>query len=81
SIASESVANGLVTSSQVLDQDGKFYDSVGPKSNKIIILGENFGPIDQSQDGKVNIKIDYLDGSTRFLSSYCSPNTYLVEQL
>ncbi|MFA7614944.1 MAG: hypothetical protein WCY48_11970, partial [Candidatus Caldatribacteriota bacterium] len=81
SIASESVANGLVTSSQVLDQDGKFYDSVGPKSNKIIILGENFGSIDQSQDGKVNIKIDYLDGSTRFLSSYCSPNTYLVEQL
>lgn len=80
-IASESVGNGLVTSSQVLDQDGKFYDSVGPKSSKIIILGENFGPIDQSQDGKVNIKIDYLDGTSSFLASYCSPNTYLVEQL
>lgn len=80
-IASESAGNGLMTSSQVLDQDGKFYDSAGPKSNKIIILGENFGSLDQNQDGKVNIKLEYLDGTTRYLSSYCSPNTYLVEQL
>ena len=80
-IGTESVGSSLVTSSQVLDQDGKFYDSIGPKSNKIIILGENYGSLEQNQDGKVNIKIDYLDGSTRFISSYCSPNTYLVEQL
>ncbi|MFA5584171.1 MAG: hypothetical protein WDA09_08145, partial [Bacteriovoracaceae bacterium] len=80
-VGTESAGNNLVTNSQVLDQDGKFYDTVGPKSNKIIILGENHGSPDQSQDGKVNIKIDYLDGTSRFLSSYCSPNTYLVEQL
>ncbi|HLT22213.1 MAG TPA: hypothetical protein VKZ84_02180, partial [Bacteriovoracaceae bacterium] len=80
-VGTESAGNNLVTNSQVLDQDGKFYDTVGPKSNKIIILGENHGSPDQSQDGKVNIKIDYLDGSSRFISSYCSPNTYLVEQL
>lgn len=80
-VGSESAGSNLVTSTQILDQDGKFYDSVGPKSNKILILGENHAPADQSRDGKINIKIDYLDGSSRFVTSYCSPNTYLVEQL
>lgn len=80
-VGSESAGSNLVTSTQILDQDGKFYDSVGPKSNKILILGENHAPADQSRDGKINVKIDYLDGSTRFVTSYCSPNTYLVEQL
>ena len=80
-VGTESAGSNLVTTTQVLDQDGKFYDSVGPKSNKLIILGENHASADQSRDGKINIKIDYLDGSSRFITSYCSPNTYLVEQL
>lgn len=80
-LGTESAGSNLMTSSQILDQDGKFYDSVGPKSNKIIIMGENHGSLDQAQDGKVNIKINYLNGSSRFVTSYCSPNTYLVEQL
>lgn len=80
-VGAESAGSNLMTSTQILDKDGKFYDSVGPKSNKIIIMGENHGPLEQAQDGKVNIKIDYLDGSSQFVTSYCSPNTYLVEQL
>jgi hypothetical protein len=80
-IGSESVAATLVTQSQALDSDGKFYDSIGEKTRKLIILGEAQGAPEMSQDGKINVKLTYQDGSEQFLSTYCSPNTYLVEQL
>ena len=80
-VAAESVGQSLVTYTQVLDADGRFYDSVGAKSRKLIIVGENQGAPGISQDAKINIKITYVDGSVHFIGSYCSPNTYLVEQL
>lgn len=80
-VAGESVGASLVTSTQILDADGKFYDSVGPKSRKVIVLGENQGAPDYAQDAKINFKITYQDGTVQYLGSYCSPNTYLVEQL
>lgn len=80
-IGSESVGANLMTYSQILDADGKFYDSVGAKSRKVIVVGENQGPQEYSQDAKINFKVTYEDGSVQFLGSYCSPNTYLVEQL
>lgn len=80
-VASESAGQSLMTYTQVLDSDGKFYDSVGAKSRKIIVVGENQGAPGISQDAKINVKITYFDGSVQFLGSYCSPNTYLVEQL
>ena len=80
-IASESVSQSLLIQTQVLDSDGKFYDSLSAKTRKIIITGENQGSSEISADSKINIKIMYQDGSVQFLNSYCSPNTYLVEQL
>ena len=80
-VAAESVASSLMTYAQVLDSDGKFYDSVSDKTRKIIVIGESQGSTDISADAKINLKIQYLDGSSQFLNSYCSPNTYLVEQL
>jgi hypothetical protein len=80
-VAGESVGSSLMTSTQILDADGKFYDSVGPKSRKVIVLGENQGAPDYAQDSKINFKITYQDGTVQYLGSYCSPNTYLVEQL
>ncbi|WP_408098324.1 hypothetical protein ACJVC5_05260 [Peredibacter sp. HCB2-198] len=80
-VAAESVGMSLVTYTQVLDADGKFYDSLGEKSRKIIVVGENQGAEEYSQDGKINLKVTYQDGSVDYLGSYCSPNTYLVEQL
>lgn len=80
-VAAESAGDGLQTYTQILDADGKFYESVGEKSRKVIVVGENQGSQDYSQDGKINFKITYQDGSVQFLGSYCSPNTYLVEQL
>jgi hypothetical protein len=80
-VAAESVNSSLVTYNQILEADGKFYDSLSDKSEKIIIVGENQSSDAFSQDSKVNIKIEFTDGSEHYLSSYCSPNTYLVEQL
>jgi len=80
-VGSESSANSIVTFTQVLDKNGKFYDSVGEKTQKIIVVGENQGAPELNQDGKINLKITYQDGSVQYMGSYCSPNTYLVEQL
>lgn len=80
-VASESIGQSLMTTTQLLDKDGKFYDSLSDKSRKIIIIGEGQGSSDVSLDSKINVKIQYQDGSVQFLNSYCSPNTYLVEQL
>ena len=80
-VGSESVGSSLMTYTQVLDEDGKFYDSIGTKSRKVIIVGENQGSEDISKDAKINIKLTYQDGSVQYLGSYCSPNSYLVEQL
>jgi hypothetical protein len=80
-VASESISQSLMTTTQMLDSDGKFYDSLSDKTRKIIVIGEGQGAQDISPDAKVNIKIKYQDGSVQFLNSYCSPNTYLVEQL
>jgi hypothetical protein len=80
-IGSESVEASLMTSVQMLDSDGKFYDSVSAKTRKVIIVGEGQGANGVSRDGKINIKVDYVDGSFDYLSTFCSPDTYLVEQL
>jgi hypothetical protein len=80
-VASESVGASLMVQSQALDSDGKFYDSVSEKTKKLIIVGESHSTSTHYDDGKINIKIQYTDGSQHYLSTYCSPNTYLVEQL
>ncbi len=80
-VAAESVGSNLMTYTQILDTDGRFYDSISEKSRKVIVVGENQGALEVSQEGKVNFKITYQDGSLQYLSSYCSPNSYVVEQL
>ncbi len=80
-VQAESSSSTLQAFHQVLDRDGKFYESVSDKTRKIVILGESHATGETSRDAKINIKIDYQDGSQQFLNSYCSPNTYLVEQL
>lgn len=80
-VAPESVGQTLMTYTQMLDRDGKFYDSVGDKTEKIIVVGEDQGAPEYAVDSKINFKITYEDGSVQYLGSYCSPNTYLVEQL
>jgi hypothetical protein len=66
---------------QYIDKNGKFYNSASSQTHKIIISGEMMDNHGDQTDSKINIKINYQDNSTQFMSSYCSPNTYLVEQL
>jgi hypothetical protein len=80
-LGAESVGQSLETKLQVIDEDGKFYESLSSKSQKIIISGEFSGNEGDNPDSKINIKITYQDKSIQYFSSYCSPNTYLVEQL
>jgi hypothetical protein len=80
-VGSESVEDTLHTIVQMLDRDGKFYDSASDKTHKLIILGESEAGPQLSQEGRINVKIDYADGTNEFFNSYCSPNTYMVEQL
>jgi len=58
---------------KILDTDGLFYSDFSAESKKIFILGE--------EQGIINAKIKYTDGSEDYLQSYCSNSTYLVEQL
>ena len=79
--ATESVGQSLETKIQILDEDGRFYDSLSTKSEKIIISGDIQSDTEDIGDSKINLKITFKDSSVQYLSSYCSPNTYLVEQL
>ena len=58
---------------KILDKDGIFYTDLSNESEKIFLLGE--------EQGIINVKVKYVDGSYDFLQSYCSDNSYLVEQL
>ncbi len=80
-VGSESVGSNLMTYTQMLDTDGKFYESASNKTEKVVIVGENQGGATTNMDGRINIKVEYTDGSNEYLNTYCSPNSYLVEQL
>lgn len=80
-VGSESVEDTLLTHVQTLDADGQFYDTPSDQTQKLIIMGESHAPSEISPDGKINMKLRYVDGTAEYLSSYCSPNTYVVEQL
>jgi hypothetical protein len=80
-VAAESSGSSLMTHTQMLDADGKFYDSASEKTKKVIIMGDNQIEAGSNPDSKINIKVDYQDGTVEYLGTFCSPNTYLVEQL
>jgi hypothetical protein len=81
SVGTESSGDSLMALAKYLDTDGKFYDSASEKTKKVIIVGENQSSGNESLDSRVNLKVTYQDGSSEYVGSYCSPNTYLVEQL
>lgn len=56
-----------------LDKDGNFSRDSAEMAEKVFIVGD--------LEGQFNVKLDYTDGSTEFLKTFCSEGTYLVEQL
>lgn len=61
------------TDVRYLDQNGNFYRDISSKTDRVFVAGE--------EQGLINIKLEYTDGSRQFIQTYCSKNTYLVEQL
>lgn len=65
--------NYMQTNMRFLDENGSFYEEVSDKTNRIFIHGQ--------QEGVVNIKLNYIDGSSQFVQTFCGKDDYLVEQL
>ena len=56
-----------------LDRDGNFSRDNSELSEKVFISGD--------MEGIFNVRLDYTDGSTDFLKTFCSEGSYLIEQL
>ncbi|MCF8058075.1 MAG: hypothetical protein K9K67_02170 [Bacteriovoracaceae bacterium] len=56
-----------------LDKDGVFSSEISPLTEKLFLLG--------NEEGIYNLKVEYESGKTDFIRTYCSPSTYLLEQL
>lgn len=56
-----------------LDKDGNFTRDSLELADKAFIVGD--------MEGQFSVKLDYTDGSSEFLKTFCSEGTYLVEQL
>lgn len=73
------VANGknrsgeMFVESTFLDKDGNFTRDSYELAEKVFVTGD--------MEGQFSIKLDYIDGSSEFLKTFCSEGTYLVEQL
>ena len=55
-----------------LDKDGNFSNE-SEMAEKVFIIGD--------MSGQFGVRLDYTDGTTDFLKTFCSEGTYLVEQL
>ena len=56
-----------------LDGEGKLYNELTETTEKIFINGD--------RHGVVNIEVKYYDGKYDYIQTYCSMDTYLIEQL
>ena len=56
-----------------LDQDGTMSEEVSELVKKAFFIGE--------LQGLINIEIEYLDHTKEYIQTFCSNETYLVEQL
>lgn len=56
-----------------MDRDGVFTSDNVELAEKVFLVGD--------QEGLVNARLEYTDGSSEFLKTYCSEGTYLIEQL
>ncbi|MBL7665396.1 MAG: hypothetical protein JNM93_09695 [Bacteriovoracaceae bacterium] len=72
-VSGKNTKGEMAIEKKILDNDGQFYDEQSEKSRKVFLVGE--------PQGVINVKAAYADGSFDYLQSYCSDDTYLIEQL
>ncbi|MBY0413018.1 MAG: hypothetical protein K2Q18_02580 [Bdellovibrionales bacterium] len=63
----------MFVESSFLDNDGNFSRDNSELAEKVFITGD--------LEGIFGVRLDYTDGSTEFLKTYCSEGSYLIEQL
>jgi hypothetical protein len=63
----------MAINSQFLEHDGTRNSEVTPSTRKIFIQGD--------LQGVISLEVNYEDGSSDLMKTYCSDDTYLVEQL
>ena len=63
----------MFTETSFLDNDGNFSRDNSELAEKVFITGD--------LEGVFSVRLDYADGSTDFLKTFCSEGSYLVEQL
>jgi len=64
---------GIYLKEKYLEDDGSLTGELSVRTKKIFIEG--------NQQGIIDIKLKYTDETEDYLHSYCSLNTYLIEQL
>ena len=69
----DSRGDHAIVDSLALDNDGMLYEDVSFNTTKIFVSASTKGIID--------LKVSYDDGSVDYLKSFCSEDTYWVEQL
>jgi len=72
-VRGESSQGPMTFEQSFLDKDGVFTKYVSPMSSKLFLLG--------NEEGIFPIEIEYANGKKDYLRTYCSPGTYLLEQL
>ena len=63
----------MYTETTYLDDEGNFSKDDFESAGKVFLVGD--------MEGIFNAKLEYSNGSTQFIKTYCSPGSYIVEQL
>jgi hypothetical protein len=72
-VSGKNKAGEMFTETSYLDADGNFTRDNSELAEKVFIVGD--------MEGQFGAKLEYTDGSTQFLKTYCSEGSYLIEQL
>lgn len=72
-IGGKNLAGEMFIQKMFLDAEGNFSEENFELAEKIFISGD--------MEGVINAKLEYSDGSSEILKTFCSQGSYLVEQL
>jgi hypothetical protein len=69
----ESINGSMPFETSYLRENGKLGQDIHPDTDHIFLVGQ--------EQGVFNIRLDYLDGTSDYLQTFCSDGTYLIETL
>ena len=72
-VGGKNMSGEMFAETSFLDSDGNFSRDNSELSEKVFVTGD--------LEGIFSVRLDYTDGSTDFLKTFCSQGSYLVEQL